>query len=142
MTIKQHNYWHTTTHMPGEANTVTPIPQKADVAIIGGGYTGLSAAYTLAKQGVVLVTVNYRLGIFGFFAHPGLTSESSRHATGEGGHRTDAARVEDIARMQHRLARADVGALPRDVLAWVDRAEDAHRMVGLLLGVLDHHDRV
>ena len=57
MTIKQHNYWHTTTHMPGEANTVTPIPQKADVAIIGGGYTGLSAAYTLAKQGVNAVVL-------------------------------------------------------------------------------------
>ncbi len=48
-------YWHTTTHMPGEDNTITPLPERADVAIIGGGYTGLSAARTLAKLGVKVV---------------------------------------------------------------------------------------
>jgi len=53
-----------------------------------GGYTsgsGSSPAYdgeNLAKKGVVLVTVNYRLGIFGFFSHPELTKESDRHASG------------------------------------------------------------
>lgn len=53
-----------------------------------GGYTsgsGSSPAYdgeALAKKGVVLVTVNYRLGIFGFFSHPELTRESDRHASG------------------------------------------------------------
>jgi glycine/D-amino acid oxidase-like deaminating enzyme len=31
---------------------LTPLPEKVDVAIIGGGYTGLSAARTLAKNGV------------------------------------------------------------------------------------------
>jgi len=49
---EHHNYWHTTVQMPGEEHTASPLPKKADVAIIGGGYTGLSAAYTLAKQGV------------------------------------------------------------------------------------------
>ena len=49
---KQQVYWHTTTLMPGEANTITPLPEKVNVAVIGGGYTGLSAALTLAKQGV------------------------------------------------------------------------------------------
>lgn len=38
--------------MPGEENTITPLPDKVDVAVIGGGYTGLSAARTLAKRGV------------------------------------------------------------------------------------------
>jgi len=53
-----------------------------------GGYTsgsGSSPAYdgeALAKKGVVLVTINYRLGIFGFFSHPELTRESDRHASG------------------------------------------------------------
>jgi para-nitrobenzyl esterase len=36
----------------------------------------------LAKKGVVLVTVNYRLGLFGFFAHPELTKESDRNSSG------------------------------------------------------------
>ncbi|MDP1546404.1 MAG: FAD-binding oxidoreductase [Anaerolineales bacterium] len=49
MTTQQHIYWHTTVQMPDDAN-LTPIPAKADVAIIGGGYTGLSAARTLAKR--------------------------------------------------------------------------------------------
>src|SRR5215216_5437144 len=51
MRTKQQIYWHTTTQMANEPN-LTPLPEKVDVAIIGGGYTGLSAARTLAKQGV------------------------------------------------------------------------------------------
>jgi len=39
----------------------------------------------LAKKGLVVVTINYRLGIFGFFAHPELTQESDRHASGNYG---------------------------------------------------------
>ena len=44
-------YWHTTVPMPDDSR-LTPLPQAVDVAVIGGGYTGLSAARTLAKQGV------------------------------------------------------------------------------------------
>src|SRR5574341_168038 len=47
----QQIYWHTTVQMP-DASNLTPIPEKVDVAVIGGGYTGLSAARTLAKRGV------------------------------------------------------------------------------------------
>jgi para-nitrobenzyl esterase len=36
----------------------------------------------LAKKGVIVVTVNYRLGVFGFLAHPELTKESDVHASG------------------------------------------------------------
>lgn len=54
--MKQHIYWHTTVQMP-DGNDLPPIPSKADVAIIGGGYTGLSAARTLAKQGVNVVVL-------------------------------------------------------------------------------------
>jgi glycine/D-amino acid oxidase-like deaminating enzyme len=50
MDIQQQIYWHTTIQMPGEEH-VTPLPGNVDVAILGGGYTGLSAARTLAKQG-------------------------------------------------------------------------------------------
>ena len=56
-----------------------------------GGFTsgsGSSPAYdgeNLAKKGLVVVTLNYRLGVFGFFAHPELTQESDRHASGNYG---------------------------------------------------------
>ncbi len=51
--------------------------------------TGANAVYdgvALAKKGAVVVTVNYRLGVFGYFAHEELTNESSKQL-GEGGHR-------------------------------------------------------
>jgi glycine/D-amino acid oxidase-like deaminating enzyme len=54
--MKQQIYWHTTTQMPDEANLL-PIPEKVDVAIIGGGYTGLSAARTLAKNNINVVVL-------------------------------------------------------------------------------------
>jgi para-nitrobenzyl esterase len=61
------------------------------VWIHGGALTrgaGSNAVYNgeeLAKKGVVLVTINYRLGIFGFFAHPELTKESDRNSSGNYG---------------------------------------------------------
>ncbi len=57
----------------------------------GGGNTAGSAiepsfnGESLARHGVVLVTTNYRLGLFGFFAHPELTRESPHHASGDYG---------------------------------------------------------
>src|SRR5215211_1195684 len=47
----QQIYWHTTAQMPDNSIRL-PLPEKVDIAIIGSGYTGLSAARTLAKQGV------------------------------------------------------------------------------------------
>jgi len=61
------------------------------VWIHGGGCTtgsGASKFYdgeALARQGVVLVTINYRLGPFGFFAHPALSKESERGVSGNYG---------------------------------------------------------
>ena len=40
----------------------------------------------LARRGLVTVTVNYRLGIFGFFAHPELSKESEHGASGNQGY--------------------------------------------------------
>ncbi len=47
----QQIYWHTTVKMPDDSK-LTPLPERVEVAVIGGGYTGLSSARTLAKQGV------------------------------------------------------------------------------------------
>jgi para-nitrobenzyl esterase len=64
---------------PASRNS-TPLPVM--VWIYGGGFTigGTSpAAYdgsAFARDGVILVSMNYRLGRFGFFAHPALTAES------------------------------------------------------------------
>lgn len=59
------------------------------VWIHGGALTsGAGSTYNgedLAKKGVVVVTINYRLGVFGFFAHPELTKESDRNASGDYG---------------------------------------------------------
>jgi glycine/D-amino acid oxidase-like deaminating enzyme len=50
MPIQEHNYWLTTAEMPG-ADRSRPLPQRVDVAVMGAGFTGLSAARTLAKRG-------------------------------------------------------------------------------------------
>jgi para-nitrobenzyl esterase len=56
----------------------------------GGNYAGTASGNnfdgeSLARRGVVLVTVNYRLTVFGFLAHPELTKESPHHASGNYG---------------------------------------------------------
>ena len=49
------NYWLTTVQMP--APPAQPLPAGADVAIIGAGFTGLSAALALAKRGAQVVVL-------------------------------------------------------------------------------------
>ena len=51
----------------------------------GSGSIPVYDGEALASRGVVLVTVNYRLGVFGFFAHPELTKESDRNSSGNYG---------------------------------------------------------
>ena len=59
--------------------------------IHGGGFQAGSASEPrqdgerLARKGVVVVSANHRLGVFGFFAHAGLTAESGRGASGNYG---------------------------------------------------------
>ena len=61
---------------------------------------------TLARKGVVLVTVNYRLGLFGYYAHPELSAESGRHVSGNYG------LLDQIAALQ--WVRANIAAFGGD----------------------------
>ncbi len=93
--------------MPGETpprtsedclylNIWTPARRPAGkmavlVWIHGGGFANGSASMPLywgdrlAAKGVIVVTTAYRLGPFGFLAHPELTAESPDHASGDYG---------------------------------------------------------
>ncbi len=61
------------------------------VYFYGGGFVagdGSEPRYdgeAMARKGIVALTVNYRLGVFGFMAHPELTAESPHHASGNYG---------------------------------------------------------
>lgn len=61
------------------------------VYFYGGGFVsgdGSEPRYdgeSMAAKGIVVVTVNYRLGVFGFMAHPELTKESTHGASGNYG---------------------------------------------------------
>jgi len=61
------------------------------VYFYGGGFiAGDGSEYrydgeSMARHGIVMVTINYRLGIFGFFSHPELTRESPHCASGNYG---------------------------------------------------------
>ena len=68
------------------ANTKEKLPVL--VYIYGGGFISGSSACAVydgeapAKQGIVFVSINYRVGVFGFLAHPELTKESPNKASG------------------------------------------------------------
>jgi para-nitrobenzyl esterase len=77
-------------------NVWTPgVAAKTKLAVMvwiyGGGFQAGATSEPrqdgehLAHKGVVIVSMNYRLGIFGFFSHPGLTAESEHHASGNYG---------------------------------------------------------
>jgi len=76
------NVW--TPHLASDAKS--PVL----VWIHGGGNVEGSAEWpplgeTLARRGIVVVSINYRLGIFGFYATPQLSAESPEHRSGNYG---------------------------------------------------------
>jgi para-nitrobenzyl esterase len=73
---------------PAEPSTV---PRAVLMWIYGGGFFNGSASMPLywgdelARKGIVVVTFGYRVGPFGFLAHPELTWESPQHSSGNYG---------------------------------------------------------
>ena len=81
----------------------------------------------LARKGAVVVTVNYRLGAFGFFAHPALVAESPQHAAGNYG------LLDQIAALQ--WVRDNIGRFGGDPSRVTIFGESAGGMsVGALIG--------
>lgn len=77
-------------------NVWTPAKSKSEklpvfVWIYGGGLNSGSTncdiynGEEMAKKGIVFVSINYRVGVLGFMAHPDLTKESGYHASGNYG---------------------------------------------------------
>lgn len=74
------------------------------VWIFGGGFAAGATSEPrqdgehLAHKGVVVVSMNYRLGLFGFFVHPDLAAESPHHAAGNYGLMDQTAALEWVKR--------------------------------------------
>ena len=77
-------------------NVWTPAKSAQDrlavmVWFYGGGFQAGSSSEprydgeNFAKKGIIVVSVNYRLGVFGFFSHQELTKTSGVHASGDYG---------------------------------------------------------
>jgi para-nitrobenzyl esterase len=77
-------------------NVWTPAASEQDhlpvlIYFYGGGFVagdGSEPRYdgaSLARKGIIVLAVNYRLNVFGFFAHPELTQEAPYHASGNYG---------------------------------------------------------
>jgi para-nitrobenzyl esterase len=103
------------------------------VWIYGGGFTGGSGGMqwydgeALAAKGPVIVTLNYRLGALGFFAHPELARESGRNASGNYG------MMDAIAALQWvKRNIASFGGDPNNVTIFGESAGAI--MIGALVG--------
>lgn len=91
-------------------NLWAPVASKAGdklpvvVWIYGGGFMGGTASspiYSgapLARKGVIYVAANYRVGAFGFLAHPDLTKESGHNASGNWGYLDQLAALQWVKR--------------------------------------------
>ena len=93
------DYWFRSNGMSEDClylNVWTPAKSNKEmlpvlVYVFGGGFQngdGSEPRYdgqSTARNGIVAVSLNYRINIFGFFSHPELTKESTHHASGNYG---------------------------------------------------------
>ncbi len=97
------NVWTPDLHGTGKLPVV--------VWVHGGGNVEGSGEWpplgrTLAAKGVVVVSLNYRLGAFGFFSYPALSAESPHHVSGNYGH------LDQVAAL--RWVRRNIGSFGGD----------------------------
>src|SRR6185295_4407736 len=74
--------------------------------IWGTGHSASYAGHEFAARGIILVSINYRLGVLGFLAHPELSRESADHVSGNYG------LLDQIAAL--RWVRANIAAFGGD----------------------------
>lgn len=88
------NIWAPTDGLSRQAGTAEPDKNKSLPVMVwfyGGGLVCGSAHHAvydgseLARKGVVVVAINYRVGVFGYFSHPALSAESPHQASGNYG---------------------------------------------------------
>lgn len=77
------NVW--TPEWPGRSKKPVMVWIPGGGNYFGSGSTPTYDSDSLARHGVIVVTLNYRLGDFGFFSHPALTRKSPHHASGNQG---------------------------------------------------------
>jgi len=127
---------------PAEAPSRAPVL----VWIYGGGFANGSASMPLywgdrlAKRGIVVVTVAYRVGALGFLAHPELTRESPNHTSGNYGLMDQIAALEWVKRNiasfggdpnRVTIAGQSAGAMSVSILMASPRAKGLfHRAIG------------
>jgi len=63
-----------------------------------GSEWGPEAGKSIVQKGVILVSINYRLGIFGFFSHPELSADAPDHVSGNQGFRDQIAALQWVRR--------------------------------------------
>ena len=82
--------------------TASAAPLPVMVWIYGGalvhGRTALYPADALAKQGIIVVSMNYRMGRLGFFAHPALVAEAPDDVRGNYGYMDQRAALQWVQR--------------------------------------------
>ena len=74
------NLW--TTNLVGEELQPVMVWIHGGSNVAGSGAEPPYDGANLARRGAVVINFNYRLGVFGFLAHPALSAESERHSSG------------------------------------------------------------
>jgi para-nitrobenzyl esterase len=126
--------------------TDLPVATKQSVMVWihgGGNVEGSSQVPliepALARKGVVVVSVEYRLGVLGFLAHPALTAESPHHSSGNYGLLDQIAALEWV---RHNIAA--FGGDPNSVTIFGESsgAEDICHLLASPLGAGLFHNAI